>query len=125
MEHGLAIVIGLVLIVFILWWFFGKHEVATEEATVAEGAKEQTADVLVDGGYKTEVVTLKQGVPATLKFTRKDPSTCLDRVVFPDWGINRPLPEGETEEIKVDTSQAGEFEWACGMDMFHGKVIVK
>src|SRR5699024_1065017 len=103
----------------------GRHEAAAAEATLAADAQQQTASVIVDGGYQPEVVTLKQGVPATLQFLRKDPSACLDRVVFPAWGINRPLPENQLETIEIDTSQPGEFEWACGMDMFHGKVIIK
>jgi Uncharacterized protein conserved in bacteria len=48
----------------------------------------------------------------------------LDRVVFPDFGINRELPKGEKQAI-IDTSKSGEFQWACGMDMFHGKLIIK
>lgn len=125
MAHVIATVIGLGLIAFILWWFFDHHEAAAAEATLAADAQQQTASVIVDGGYQPEVVTLKQGVPATLQFFRKDPSACLDRVVFPAWGINRPLPENQLETIEIDTSQPGEFEWACGMDMFHGKVIIK
>ena len=123
MTQVVTILVGLALIGFILWWFFGKHEVSSAAATVT--ADRQAADVLVDGGYKPEVVTLKQGGPATLRFTRKDPSACLDRVVFPDWGINRPLAQDKVEEITIDTSKPGEYEWACGMDMFHGKVIIK
>lgn len=124
MTQIIALIIGLALIGFIAWWFFGKHQASEASAQVSQNGQ-QVAEVLVDGGYKPEVVTLKQGVPATLKFTRKDPSTCLDRVVFPDWGINQPLAENQTQEIKIDTSKPGEYTWACGMDMFHGKVIVK
>lgn len=71
------------------------------------------------------MVELKAGVPATLNFTRTDPSTCLDRVVFSDFGVNQELPINETESVTIDTSQPGEYQWACGMDMFHGKVVVK
>ncbi|HAB49639.1 MAG TPA: copper-binding protein, partial [Lactobacillus sp.] len=27
--------------------------------------------------------------------------------------------------IKIDTHKVGEFNYACGMNMFHGKVVVK
>ncbi|WP_288531644.1 cupredoxin domain-containing protein [uncultured Secundilactobacillus sp.] len=116
-------VIGVAAIGFIAWWFFGKHEVATEVADLSEQG--QSVDITVQGGYSPEVVELKAGVPATLNFTRTDPSTCLDRVVFSDFGVNQELPINETESVAIDTSKPGEYQWACGMDMFHGKVVVK
>ncbi|GAA3618312.1 cupredoxin domain-containing protein [Secundilactobacillus similis] len=119
----IVLIVGLALIGFIAWWFFGKHEAATGTATVTDDV--QSIDVNVKGGYDPETVVLKQGVPAVLNFTRQDPSSCLDRVVFPDFGINRELPKGEEQSIKIDTSKAGEYQWACGMDMFHGKLIIK
>ena len=123
MIKTIVTIVGLVLIGFIIWWFFGKHETESGVADVA--ADKQSIDVEVNGGYSPETVVLKQGVPATLNFTRKDPSSCLDRVVFPDFGINQELPQNETKEVQIDTSQAGEYEWACGMDMFHGKIVIK
>jgi plastocyanin domain-containing protein len=114
---------GLALIAFIGWWFFGKHVVATASATAT--AAGQSVDIEVKGGYSPERVVLKQGVPATLNFTRQDASTCLDHVVFAELGINQELPQGQTEQIQIDTSKPGEYDWACGMDMFHGKLIVE
>ncbi|GED93841.1 copper-binding protein [Lentilactobacillus buchneri subsp. silagei] len=114
---------GLALIGFIGWWFFGKHQVAQANAKVNDD--QQVVDVEVKGGYSPEVVVLKQGVPATLNFTRTDSSSCLDRVVFSDFGINQALPQNQKESVEIDTSQSGEFQWACGMDMFHGKLVIK
>jgi plastocyanin domain-containing protein len=119
----IVLVIGLGLIAFIGWWFFGKH--ATDEAAAAVVNHHQVVDVEVKGGYSPEVVTLQRNVPATLNFTRKDASSCLDRVVFSDFGINQALPENQVESVEIDTSTPGEYQWACGMDMFHGKVIIK
>jgi Uncharacterized protein conserved in bacteria len=123
MTRIIVLIAGLAVIGFIFWWFFGKHEVASATADVS--GNNQSVDVEVNGGYSPEVVTLKKGVPATLNFTRKDASSCLDRVVFSDFGINKELPQNEKQAIEIDTSKPGEYQWACGMDMFHGKVIVK
>lgn len=119
----LVLIVGLAIIGFIVWWFFGNHKAAEEVANVADN--NQTVDIEVNGGYSPEVVVLKKGVPAELNFTRKDASSCLDRVVFSDFGINQELPQNEKETIKIDTSKSGEYQWACGMDMFHGKLIIE
>jgi len=123
MTRILVLIIGLAIIGFIVWWFFGNHQVASTTAAVADN--NQNVDIEVKGGYSPEVVTLKKGVPATINFTRKEASSCLDRVVFSDFGINQELPQNEQQTINIDTSKAGEFQWACGMDMFHGKLIIK
>ncbi|GEO46442.1 cupredoxin domain-containing protein [Companilactobacillus kimchii] len=123
MTKVIVLIVGLAIIGFILWWFFGNHQVVQATADVKNN--NQSVDVEVNGGYSPEVVTLKKGVPATINFTRKDASSCLDRVVFSDFGINRELPQNEQQTVEIDTSKSGEFNWACGMDMFHGKVIIK
>lgn len=119
----LVLIIGLSIIGFIGWWFFGKHEVAEENAEVADD--QQVVNVQVKGGYSPEVVILKKGVPAILNFTRTDSSSCLDRVIFSDFGINQELPQNQKESIQIDTNKAGEYGWQCGMDMFHGKLVIK
>lgn len=123
MTQIIVTIVGVLLIGFIIWWFFGKHEVASGEATVT--GDEQSIDVLVKGGYSPERIVLKAGVPAVLNFTRTDPSSCLDHVVFSDFGINQALPKGETQAIRIDTSKPGEFSWVCGMDMFHGQLVIQ
>lgn len=119
----LAIAIG--MIAFIVWWFFKNR---TSEGVAAEmNASDQTqnAEVVVNGGYTPNQVVLKKGVPAQIIFHRKDPSGCLEQVVFPDFGINAALPVNEDYTVEIDTSKAGEFDYACGMNMFHGKVVVE
>ena len=123
MIRIIILCLGVALIAFIAWWFFGKHNVATENASV--NSNKQSVDIVVKGGYSPEKVILKRGIPATLNFKRTDSSSCLDHVIFSDFGINQKLPQGKTEPIKIDTSKPGEYEWACSMNMFHGKVIVK
>ena len=49
MTRIIVLIIGLAIIGFILWWFFGKHEVAQTTATVNDD--NQSVDVEVNGGY--------------------------------------------------------------------------
>lgn len=120
----LLIVIGAILLAgFIAWWFFGKHTTSETEATMSDAAQEAT--VTVNGGYTPSTVVLKQGVPAQIVFERKDPSGCFNEVVFPDFGIHEALPLDKRHAIEIDTSVPGEYPYACGMNMFHGKVVIK
>ena len=123
MIKVLVLLIGGLAIGFILWWFFGKHATTTVTASAVDDL--QQVDVEVKGGYSPEQIVKKKGVPAVLNFTRKDASGCLDHVVFSDFGINQELPQNQVEAITIDTSKSGEYQWACGMDMFHGKLIIK
>lgn len=123
MENLLVIISAALLIGLIVWWFFGKRKISETEA-IMSGSK-QKVEVVVNGGYTPNTVVLKQGVPAELVFDRKDPSGCFSHVVFPDFGINEELPVGEQHTIAIDTSKTGEYKYACGMNMFHGKVVIK
>lgn len=85
----------------------------------------QSATVVVNGGYSPATVVLKKGVPAKLNFDMKDHTACLSHVVFDKLGVNKDLTKQPVTTIDIPTDQAGEYNFACGMDMFHGKVVVK
>lgn len=84
----------------------------------------QSATIIVDGGYSPAKVVLTQGVPATLTFKRINDAGCLDQVHSESLHFSEDLPLNESRTVTVDTSQAGEFAFSCGMDMFFGKVVV-
>lgn len=85
----------------------------------------QRATVTVDGGYQPDTIVLKQGVPATLTFTRINDAGCLNQVQLPDFNVLADLPLNQPQEITIDTSHAGTYKFACGMDMFRGKVVIE
>lgn len=111
------------LIGLIVWWFFGKPKsTITNAETTATG---QMVRITVSGGYMPNRIQLKRGVPAKLIFTRQDTSSCFDEVVLPDFGIKTKLPVGQAFEVTVDPAKPGNFKYSCGMNMFHGEIIVK
>ena len=123
MAQIIVLIAAVALIAGIVWWFFGKHEQSSEQAAVAND--QQTATVIVQGGYSPEEVVLKKGIPATVNFDMKDSTACLSHVVFDKLGVNKDLTKQPVTSINIPTDKAGEYNFACGMDMFHGKVVVK
>ena len=118
-----AIVIALILIAFIVWWFFGKHTESAGKSTIVND--EQTATIVVNGGYSPSTVILKKGIPAQVNFDMHDSTACLSHVVFEQLGVNEDLTKQKITTINIPKDKAQTFNFACGMDMFHGKVIVK
>lgn len=119
----MVVLIALILVAFILWWFFGKHTEKVGNSTVS--ADKQEATVVVNGGYSPSTVVLKKGVPGTVKFDMHDKTACLSHVVFEKLGVDKDLTKQQLTTVQIPTDKAGEYDFACGMNMFHGKVIVK
>lgn len=91
-------------------------------------SKDQTKKVVVNAGnhgYKPETVTFKQGKPAQLKFIPSDNMGCMNEVVFKELGIDEKLDGKKEVTVDIPTDKPGTYNYACGMDMFHGKVAVK
>ncbi len=119
----IALVVGLAAIVFIIWWFFGKHQESVGTSTIVND--KQNATIVVNGGYSPATVVLKKGVPAEINFDMQDSTACLSHVVFEQLGVNKDLTKQKITTVKIPTDKAATYNYACGMDMFHGKVIVK
>jgi plastocyanin domain-containing protein len=107
---------GLSAIAFVAWFFFGKK--------VTEVTVEKQVQIMVDGGYSPEVITVKRGQPVTLNFYRKDPSDCLEEVVLGDFGVRQHLSLNQITPIEITPNQVGEYTFSCGMNMYHGKIKV-
>ncbi|MFD1486210.1 cupredoxin domain-containing protein [Lacticaseibacillus baoqingensis] len=84
----------------------------------------QKVNVTVAGGYQPAVVNLRQGIPAEITFTRTSDAGCLDVVHSKDFDFETELPLDQPQTVTIDTAKAGEFGFSCGMDMFHGKVVI-
>lgn len=118
----LVIAGGLGLIGLTLWYFFGEREKVAAETTESGF---QEIKVTVRGGYSPDLIVVKQNIPVRLNFYRDETSSCSEQVVFGDFGIARDLPAYKTTSIEFTPEKAGEFTFACGMNMLRGKLIVE
>ena len=91
-------------------------------------SKNQTKKVVVNAenhGYKPDVITFKEGRPAQIKFIPSDNMGCMNEIVFKDLGVDKTLDDKKEITVDIPTDKPGTYNFACGMDMFHGKVVVK
>ncbi|MFH1103778.1 MAG: heavy metal translocating P-type ATPase [Actinomycetota bacterium] len=58
-------------------------------------------------------------------FDRQENSDCSSRVVFPDFGVSKSLAAFGRTVVELTPDRAGEFGFACGMNMLHGTLVVE
>lgn len=111
----------------ILWGLAGVALLSGCASQPGSGTAEpaRVAITVTEKGFEPEAVTVAAGQPVTLVVTRTTAQTCATELVMPAHNINQPLPLGEAVEITFTPDQAGELTYACAMDMYKGKVIVK
>jgi Cu+-exporting ATPase len=120
-DRVAAIGLGALLLVGIYVFFFGKRKAVA--AAARSGS--QTVTVVVQGGYKPDLIVARRGVPLKMIFDRREESPCSDEIVLPDFGVRRALPAHAKTELTLTPERAGEFEFTCGMNMLHGKILVE
>lgn len=118
----LVVIGGVILIALTLWYFFGEREQIAAEQNES-GLQE--IKVTVKGGYSPDVIVVKKDILVRLNFYRDETSSCSEQVIFGDFGIAKDLPAFKTTPIEFTPEKAGEFTFACGMNMLRGKLIVE
>lgn len=116
-DKFIATVIGLVSITFTYWFFLMKKD---EEVVVSD-----SVDILVDGGYTPQVISISKGQTIKLNFLRKDANSCLEELVIPDFKVRTSLPLNKKVTIELTPQESGTFDYTCGMSMYHGRILVK
>ena len=118
----IAVLAGAALLSGGLWWFF----FGPRQAHLAElRGGVQEVHITVKGGYSPDLVRVRAGAPLRLVFDRQEAGDCTSRVVFSDFGINRALPAFALTTVEFTPEEAGEFGFACGMNMVHGTLLVE
>jgi Cu+-exporting ATPase len=109
------------IIALLAWFFFGPKQ--ARRAELRGGVQE--VEVTVKGGYSPSLIHVQQGVPVRLIFDRQEGSDCTSRVVFPDFRISKSLPAFQKTSVEFTPDRAGQFGFACGMNMVHGTIVVE
>ena len=97
-----------------------------DDAAVTEVAADGRVDISVDAsGYHPETISAPANSTITLAFKRTTDAGCGQELVIKALDIKKDLPLNEVVEIPVSVPESGELGFACGMDMYKGKVIPK
>jgi hypothetical protein len=97
-------------------------------ANVTPGPHAPPGSVLVNvnmTGFDPELIEAKAGQPLKLAFFRPNAANCGREVVFPELGIRKELPPGETVVVDITPPKSGALGFECGMKMLKGQLIVR
>ncbi|MGV8909401.1 MAG: heavy metal translocating P-type ATPase [Propionicimonas sp.] len=118
----LVLIAAVVLTALLGWYFFGPKRAGRVE--LVDGV--QVVQIRVDGGYSPDLIEgVRAGVPVRFLFDRREGGECTSRVVMPDFKVNAALPAFRTTAVEFTPAVAGEYRFACGMNMVSGMVRVE
>ena len=115
------VVISTLLIFFLGWFFFGPRRIA-KTTNVDSG---QSVTITVKGGYAPNTIEVALGIPLQITFDRQESGSCTEKVIFSSFGIVADLPAFKQTVVTFTPDRLGTFDFACGMNMVHGSLIVK
>jgi plastocyanin domain-containing protein len=120
MTAWFVYLLGAASIGFIVWWFWMSR--SQPQRVTGAGPIE----IIVDNGvYAPARIEVPVGKPVTLRFLRKDPSPCAEKVLFDDLGISADLPIGQPFDMIVTPPKLGEYEFTCQMRMYRGTLVAR
>lgn len=111
---------GAVVIGLIVWWFW------VSKPRLQRAAADRPIEIIVDNGvYNPARIEVPLGKPVTLRFIRKDPSPCAEKVLFDGFNVGGDLPVGKPYDISFTPDKPGEHEFTCQMRMYRGSLVVR
>lgn len=131
-SDWLVVAVGLAALAWVNWYFFFAERAVAAAVAISgagskttEGAEEQSATIVVHGGYSPASIRVRAGRPIRLTFDRQETSSCSEEIVFPDFGVRKFLPANEQTTLVVTPPTPGTYEFTCGMSMLHGRLIAE
>ncbi len=93
-----------------------------EGAATEAGGVQKIAVDLSSGSYNPNVIKLKAGVPTEITFGQS--SGCTAQVQSSDLGFAEDLTSGP-KTVKIGALEPGTYNFACGMNMVTGQIVVE
>ncbi len=117
------LLVALAISAVMVMWSKERHgQSAVHAQRLRDGTQE--ARVVVDGGYRPSRIDLEAGVPATLRFERREDDPCTELLVSELWpSAHRLMAHGETE-VRFTPQHPGRYAFTCGMGMYSGELLV-
>ncbi len=117
----IAVLIGAVFLLIVLAWFFFAPRKATQATTQGNN---QSVEIIVKGGYSPDTIQATVGIPVQITFDRQESGSCTEKVIIPAFRIAADLPANRRTIVTFTPNTPGTYEFACGMNMVHGKIII-
>ncbi len=89
----------------------------------ADGTQE--VRVVVEGGYRPSRIELEAGVPAVLRFERREDDPCTELLVSELWPSTHRLRAHAETEIRFTPQRPGRYAFTCGMGVYSGEFVVR
>jgi plastocyanin domain-containing protein len=103
----------------------GSHPAPAKSAEPAHASAQRIEVAVTSEGFVPAQTRIKVGEPVTLVVTRKVDRTCVTDIVIKDYGVNKPLPEGQPVEVTFTPTKPGPIRYACAMDMVGGELVAE
>jgi plastocyanin domain-containing protein len=103
----------------------GPSSRAATRATAKDDAVQVVQLSVTNEGFVPSQVTVKAGKPVKLIVTRKTERTCATEIVMKDFGVKEALPLEKPVTVNITPKKAGDYRYACGMDMIAGVLKVE
>lgn len=84
----------------------------------------QEALIVVDRGYTPSRINLQAGVPAVLRFARRDDDPCTETLVSELWPSQYRLAAHAETPIRFTPQRPGRYAFTCGMGIYWGELVI-
>ena len=112
------------LAAFALFFVWGCQQNSSSTGTAAAPAVQMAKVDVTDNGFEPAQLTVKANQPLKLTFTRLSEKTCATSVVIGDEKLTKELPLNTPVTVDLTPKQS-DIVFACGMNMYTGKIVVK
>lgn len=103
----------------------GSSTTAEAPSPLASSGAQEVRLVVTDKGFEPAQIMVEKDRPIALTVTRKTDQTCAKEIVFKGLDVRRELPLNQDVRIDLPARSAGTLEYACGMDMLKGSLVVQ